>query len=459
MLVLPRRVAVGFIAALTAIIAGATWSTQALRARSDRGALVRAAFERTMALDAFMSAVKDAETGQRGYLLTGSDSYLEPYERARTSATAALDRAGALLEDDREQVPRVAALRALLRAKLAELARTVELRRAGDAAGALAIVESDAGQQSMEAIRRLVDAMQAAERRHLAERERDADRTALISEAVVLSSFALLFVCLGAAALLVRRDVADRIAHDEERARVLAFQRQLVAIVSHDLRSPLSAIAVSASLLKRRGGDEHVARAADRIASAAGRMEAMIGDLLDFTRAQVGGGIAVVREPADLGELAERVAHEQQASVPERRIVLLREGDLSGEWDPRRLEQVIANLVGNAVRHGAEGGEVVLRADGTGEEVALEVSNAGAIPGDLLAEIFLPFKTSRPKEGGLGLGLFIVRSIVEAHGGSVSVDSSPERGTRFTVRLPRREGPGPKDARGGAMFGAISRAQ
>jgi len=457
MIVLPRRVAVGFIAALTAIIAGATWSMQALRARSDRGALVRAAFERTMALDAFISAVKDAEAAQRGYLLTSAEAYLEPYDRARMASGATLDRVGVLVQDDPEQVARVAPLRVLLRAKLAELSRTIELRRAGGAAGALRVVESNAGRQSMDDLLRAVGEMQAAERTHLAARERDADRTALVAEAVVLSSFALLLVCVGAAALLVRKDVADRIARDEERARVLAFQRQLVAIVSHDLRSPLSAIATSASMLRRRGGDEQLARAAERIGAAAERMDAMIRDLLDFTRVQVGGGIAVAREPVDLGELAHRVVQEQQTAASDRRVVLRRDGDAGGEWDPRRIEQVIANLLGNAIRHGEGGSDVVVRVDGTGEDVRLEVSNRGAIPGDLLPEIFVPFKTSRPKDGGLGLGLYIVRSIVDAHGGTVEVESTPERGTRFTVRLPRREEQTAAHARDRAMFRASPR--
>jgi two-component system sensor histidine kinase/response regulator len=207
-----------------------------------------------------------------------------------------------------------------------------------------------------------------------------------------------------------------------------------IGILGHDLRNPLSAISNSAYLLLRASDlPERHRKSATRILRASERMGNMIRDVLDFTRGHLGGGIPVEPTRGDLADICHRVVDETKAIHPEREIVFDARGDLSGTWDRSRLEQVVSNLVGNAVRHGQ--GTIVVEAVGEEREIVLRVRNGGPpIPEADLPSIFEPFKrspdSSRRSEG-LGLGLYIVREIVRAHGGTVQVRSSANEGTTF----------------------------
>jgi len=235
-----------------------------------------------------------------------------------------------------------------------------------------------------------------------------------------------------------------QIAHElRERTETLRLNEMFVAMLGHDLRNPLNAILSSATLLQRRAADEQTGTCATRILQGGRRMSAMIENMLDLARARLAGGIALQRAPADLGAVVDRVLEEQQATAPQARIVVHRSGaDLQGEWDAERLAQAVANLVGNALQHGEPGGEVVLELDGRdASRLRLVVANAGRIPAELLPSLFDPFRggeRTRGRHQGLGLGLYIVQQIVQAHGGEVAVEVD-EAGNRtvFTVTLPR----------------------
>jgi signal transduction histidine kinase len=170
-------------------------------------------------------------------------------------------------------------------------------------------------------------------------------------------------------------------------------------------------------------------------------MARMVEQLLDFTRARVGGGFDLAPTGIDLGELCRRVIDELEVANPEWVLRLETSGELGGTWDADRLEQVISNLVANAGKHGRRGGEIRVRVDGSdADAVSIGIFNEGAIPAHLRPALFDPFRRARDgreQSGGLGLGLFITRELVEAHGGRVSVHSSDEQGTEITVRLPR----------------------
>lgn len=239
-----------------------------------------------------------------------------------------------------------------------------------------------------------------------------------------------------------RRELAARL---EERDRLVAQLREqlrmnetFAGILGHDLRNPLSAILTAAELIQRRAESEPTVKTAQRILFSGRRMARMIDELLDFTRLRVSGGVRLEPRPVALGELARRIVGELEGEHPERAAVDVR-GDDRGEWDVDRLGRVVSNLVGNALQHGGAGPVRVEVDGGDPRTVELRVRNAGAIPRELLPSIFDPFRSGerRTARGGLGLGLFIVRSLVEAHGGDVGVVSSPDTGTTFAVRLPR----------------------
>jgi phosphoserine phosphatase RsbU/P len=169
-------------------------------------------------------------------------------------------------------------------------------------------------------------------------------------------------------------------------------------------------------------------------------MTTMIRDILDFTRGRLGGRIPLNRQQTDLAAISRAVVDEILTGHPSARIVVETAGKLTGDWDPARIEQALSNLLANAVQHG--GSDVTLIASGQdSDQVVVTVRNGGRpIPPEQLPNLFAPFKAVRSNGNAahLGLGLFIVREIVQAHNGSVAVTSSSE-GTAFSFRLPRSE--------------------
>jgi signal transduction histidine kinase len=215
---------------------------------------------------------------------------------------------------------------------------------------------------------------------------------------------------------------------------------QFIGILSHDLRTPLGAVTAGAALLALpEDNPERRGRVAARILTSAHRMERMISDLLDLASAKLGGTIPLRRRPTNLQQVCEDAVTEIRAGHPDAVVRLQASGDLQGNWDADRLEQVVSNLVGNAIQYGS-GTPISLTAQPDGDVVTLAVHNGGArIPPEVLPFIFEPLARGRAEGApqGIGLGLFIARAIVSAHGGHIQVSSSGDAGTTFTVALPR----------------------
>ena len=226
-----------------------------------------------------------------------------------------------------------------------------------------------------------------------------------------------------------------------DRSETLRLNEMFSALLAHDLRSPLGAILASAQLLQRRSGDPASIETAARIIASGKRMAHLIEDMLDLARARLAGGIIVKRETSDFKVLVERVVREHQAAAPGRRIESSYAGNCTGLWDPVRIAQVASNLIGNALKHGNPEGSVHVRLEGTSaDSVALEVDNEGTIAPHVLAHLFDPFRAGERESGrgdGLGLGLYIVSQIVQAHQGTVNVKTGEGDETSFRVLLPR----------------------
>ncbi len=217
------------------------------------------------------------------------------------------------------------------------------------------------------------------------------------------------------------------------------YRDQFVGILSHDLRTPLGAITAGAALLAHAAADDQrQSRVAARILNSAQRMERMIADLLDLTRTRLGGAIPLNAVQTDLQSVCEEVVLEIQATHPEAVVRFESRGDVTGHWDADRLAQVVSNLVGNAIEHGAKA-PVTIVASEAGERVRLTVHNNGdPIPAQARATLFEPLsRGTSDNPRNLGLGLFIARAIVIGHGGEIDVTSTAESGTTFEVALPR----------------------
>jgi len=232
-----------------------------------------------------------------------------------------------------------------------------------------------------------------------------------------------------------KRAEQDRRLQDEQTRRL---HEMFLAVVSHDLRNPLSSILTVASYLEKRGNDPPMLM---RIRTAAQRMNRMVEQLLDFESNRLAGGMPINPDETDLHEVCSRILDEVRGAIPDApELRLVASGITSGRWDADRLGQALSNLIVNALQHGRRDRpvNVVIAADG--DPVELSVTNEGPpIAPDLLPVLFDPFRRADRTVAaryGVGLGLYIVNEIALRHGGSVAVVSNEDH-TRFTLRLPR----------------------
>ncbi|HEX7670712.1 MAG TPA: PAS domain-containing sensor histidine kinase [Polyangiaceae bacterium] len=243
--------------------------------------------------------------------------------------------------------------------------------------------------------------------------------------------------------------LASEQAARAEAEKAETFQRNMLAIVSHDLRNCLSVLVTAGEMIRQQpqAAPEKVARRASQVVTSARRMQEIIRTLIDYTYTQRPSGIPVaLRDGVSFHEVCVQIIEEAKIVHPSRQIFYEGEGDPTGHWDEGRLGQVVQNLLGNALKYGSPLSPVSVRwwREGgdpeRGEDLVLTVENEGKpIPSTLLPHVFEPFRSGggapTAAKDSMGLGLFIVREIVKAHGGTVDVRSDPSS-TTFTVRLP-----------------------
>jgi signal transduction histidine kinase len=430
-----------------------------------------------------LTRLVDAETGQRGYLLTGSDAYLTPYHAAESDVESQLARLRRMTLDSPVQQASLDSLGILVDAKFREMEATVALRRAGPDELALQTVTSGIGMQKMDAARRMVSVVQEEELSELAVRSAQAQRYSKLLFAILVLGTAtaalvslLLNRWMDRYAMLQREFAASleqangqlqaqrreleaqngklQLLTDELAKRTDAAEAanrakaSFLASMSHDVRTPLNAILGYVDLLEMgiRGpvtpGQMQDLR---RIRASGTRLLALINDILSFARLEA-GKIEIRLESVALAAAIHQLEASFLPQVSARGLTYRNDGcdpALLVRADPERMGQIVLNLVTNAFKFTDPGGEIEISCVADGEYVAIRVRDTGrGIPADRLSTIFEPFvqvdrERTEQASQGVGLGLAISRELARAMGGELTVESAPGRGSCFTLDLPR----------------------
>ena len=241
-------------------------------------------------------------------------------------------------------------------------------------------------------------------------------------------------------------EAIDQVLADSVRvftAQVDEARNLLLGMLGHDMRSPLQTMQVTAAYLAALNAGEAVSGAASRLMRSSARMQSLLDDMLDFNRTRLGLDINIVPSAIELDKVFADELDQLRAVYPDRKVDLEIVGDCQGVWDGRRLQQLLGNLVLNAIKYGAPDEPVRVQVTCDDAEVSLQVLNSGpAIERSNLRRIFDPLQRGPKQSTGsgdssLGLGLYIARGIAQAHGGEIEARSN-EKETVFAVRLPRR---------------------
>src|SRR5215210_6162415 len=408
-------------------------------------------------LNETLGALRNAETGQRGYLLTGRAAYLQPYHDGRAKVAHHLEQLRNLAAADPIRGRRVLILRQAVEAKLNELDATVTRYGSDGPQAALRMVLTDQGNDLMMRIRglaaeltnqeQMTRAMQRASATTSGER---AGVMIAVTHAVAALLLLLTFSQIARAARAERdaRARAEAAYAAETEARLTSesanrIKDEFIATVSHELRTPLTAILGWSRILVNECQSDLLQEGLRTIQSCASAQAKLIDDLLDVSRVMSGkmrlsirtiGMAEVIRAGVD----SVRPAAEARGVV----LHLHLDDEIRVSADPDRLQQIAWNLVSNAVKFTPRGGRIEVRLRRTGSQAVLSVEDSGeGIDPDFLPHVFDAFRQADASKArvhkGLGLGLSIVSNLVQAHGGTVAVSSGGKgQGATFTVALP-----------------------
>lgn len=434
--------------------------------------------------------IRRTESFQRGFLLTGEPAMLEQYRQSAALVDPATERLREVLADDPEQLQRLDALAPTIEAKLSELAETVALVEAGDASGALALVRSGRGETLMQQIADGFEAMREIERRDFSARSSAARTSSIALVAVTIVGILVILGVAGFALFIVGRatrelaeahkaladanlDLEARVAERTADLSEANLEIQRFAyIVSHDLRAPLvnimgftselealrdDAFARLATLRERTetdpedaGKDAELAsdfnEALGFIKSSIDKMDRLINAILRLSRE---GRREFRPEVIDAKALADGIAASFAHRLQEIEGTLTIGSLPSLETDRLALEQVFTNLVDNAIKYRRRDLPVTVAVNGRydGRSVIYEVADNGrGIDARDLERVFELFRRAGAQDQpGEGIGLAHVKTLVRRLGGAITVQSELNKGTTFTVRLPRRWLPPPQE--------------
>lgn len=408
-------------------------------------------------LNETLGALRDAETGQRGYLLTGRADYLQPYYDGRARVAQHLEQLRTLTAADPIRRPRVRTLRQAVEAKLNELAATITRYRSDGPQAALGMVMTNQGNDLMMRIRRLALDWTNHEQRtraiHRASATASSERAAVMIALTSVIAALLLLITLSQIARATR---AERVAREraeaayaaETQARLTSesanrIKDEFIATVSHELRTPLTAILGWSRILVDECQSDLLQEGLRTIQSCASAQAKLIDDLLDVSRIMSGKMRLSIRT-IDMAEVVRAGVDSVRPAAEAKgvEVTLHLDDQLRVSADPDRLQQIVWNLVSNAVKFTPRGGRVDVRLRRIDSKAVLSVQDSGeGIDSDFLPHVFDAFRQADASKArvhkGLGLGLSIVSNLAQAHGGTVGVSSAGKgQGATFSVALP-----------------------
>jgi signal transduction histidine kinase/CheY-like chemotaxis protein len=488
LLIFRNALTVGIIAALLAVVVDTVAGHRNIEDLAATDERVTKSHAVQDSLDKLLSTIKDAETGQRGYILTNDPRFQEPYDRALVELPVRLAQVRRLTQELPDHQQKLDEIAGLTEQKLDELRLVIDTFREKGSTPALDIVRQGHGRKYMDLLRQKVGEMQAEEESLLADRNRAAAESLLRARVMNLIGGGLGVGLVGLAFYLFRRQLltgesaaADlRRANDELEARVArrtaalkeagdqlerrvadrtaelsaandrlaeADRRkdEFLAMLAHELRNPLAPIRNAVSLLRKRPANDPVV---DQMSAMLDRqvthLAQLVDDLMDMARI-TSGKIELRLAPTELGNVVRRTLEAVAPLLAERKHKFAADVPDQPVWvrgDPVRLEQILNNLLQNAAKYTQPGGQVrvaLVTADGAAE---LRVADSGiGIRKEMLPRIFDLFQQGDRVQGrlieGLGIGLTLVRNLVNLHGGTVEAKSAGlGRGSEFIVRLP-----------------------
>jgi len=425
-----------------------------------------------------LSLLQDAETGQRGYLLTGNLEYLEPFTSATSQLVKVVEGLGLEVADNATQVQALGTLRLIVSDKLEELLATIELKKANKSEDALSTVVSNRGKSLMDRARDVLARMFAEEQRLLGVRESSAQQTFRWAVAGIAAAI-LITIALGWLTLLdakrqfaVATDAenAARVAHQKALDEIARRERlesqlrqsqkmeavgQLTGGIAHDFNNMLAVVIGSLNILKRRlhRGETDNVRFIDGALDGAEKAATLTHRLLAFSRQQ-----PLTPQAVDSNKLISGISEMLRRTLGEHIAVetVLAGGLWRTHADPGQLESAILNLAVNSRDAMPDGGKLTIETANAsldeaysaehvdvpaGQYVLLAVSDTGhGMPDDVIAKAFEPFFTTKGVGKGTGLGLSQVLGFVKQSGGHVKIYSEPSQGTTIKIYLPRFKG-------------------
>ena len=453
-----RGLQIGFLLALAIVIAIVAISYQGTNESIEASRAVAHTHEVISTLRAILAQVEDAETSQRGYVITGLDEYATQSRAAREHITASIATLEHLVSDNPVQKQRVAVLRLAITEKLQYVETILRTRSSAGFEPARLLVMTGRGRMTMERVRSIITTMEAHEQSLLTQRRTRSEAKARNARILLIGGVLTDFLLLAFVFYVVRRD--QRLG--KELARAMADARddavrnaevrsQFLANMSHEIRTPMNAIIGMSGLLLDTDLNEDQRDLARTVRTSGESLLTVINDVLDFSKLEA-GKLTIEAHDFELRPAVEAVIDLFTDTAQQKKVALAIFFDHNlpryVRGDAGRIRQVLTNLIGNALKFTSRG-EVVVDVDpherrNTQMVVRFTVRDTGiGIAEDVLPRLFQPFTqadaTTTRRFGGTGLGLAISRQIVESMGGSMQAESKLDEGSTFRFDVPLEE--------------------